>query len=75
MYDPPAYVWAITIAGPTAIAATTCIALYGGAVRARTEPTASAVSRRPPHFRRHAARCCGAKPGIPRPVKVPNAHA
>jgi len=34
MYDPPAYVWAITIAGPTAIAATTCIALYGGAVRA-----------------------------------------
>ena len=34
MYDPPAYVWALTIAGPTAIAATTCIALYGGAVRA-----------------------------------------
>ena len=34
MYDPPAYVWAITVAGPTAIAATTCIALYGGAVRA-----------------------------------------
>lgn len=34
MYDPPAYVWAITIAGPTAIAAATCIALYGGAVRA-----------------------------------------
>ena len=34
MYDPPAYVWAIIIAGPTAIAATTCIALYGGAVRA-----------------------------------------
>jgi hypothetical protein len=23
MYDPPAYVWALTIAGPTAIAATT----------------------------------------------------
>jgi hypothetical protein len=21
--------------------------------------------------RRHAARCCGAKPGLPRPVKVP----
>ena len=34
MYDPPAYVWALTIAGPTAMAATTCIALYGGAVRA-----------------------------------------
>ena len=34
MYDPPAYVWALTIAGPTAIAAMTCIALYGGAVRA-----------------------------------------
>jgi hypothetical protein len=34
MYDPPAYVWALTIAGPAAIAATTCIALYGGAVRA-----------------------------------------
>jgi hypothetical protein len=34
MYDPPAYVWALTIAGPTATAATTCIALYGGAVRA-----------------------------------------
>jgi hypothetical protein len=34
MYDPPAYVWALTIAGPTAIAATTCVALYGGAVRA-----------------------------------------
>jgi hypothetical protein len=33
MYDPPAYVWALTIGGPTAIAATTCIALYGGAVR------------------------------------------
>ena len=33
MYDPPAYIWAITIAGPTAIAATTCAALYGGAER------------------------------------------
>jgi len=27
MYDPPAYVWAITIAGPAAIAATTCAVL------------------------------------------------
>jgi hypothetical protein len=34
MYDPPAYLWAITIAGPAAIAATTCIMLYGGAERA-----------------------------------------
>jgi hypothetical protein len=34
VYDPPAYVWALTIGGPTAIAAATCIALYGGAVRA-----------------------------------------
>jgi hypothetical protein len=34
MHDPPAYAWAIIIAGPTAIAATTCIALYGGAKRA-----------------------------------------
>jgi hypothetical protein len=34
MYDPPAYLWAITIAGTAMIAATTCIALYGGAVRA-----------------------------------------
>ena len=33
MYDPPAYVWALTIGGPTAIAAATCIALYDGAVR------------------------------------------
>jgi hypothetical protein len=34
MYDPPAYVWAITIAGPAAVAAATCVALYGGAERA-----------------------------------------
>ena len=34
MYDPPAYLWAITIAGPAAVAALTCIVLYGGAVRA-----------------------------------------
>jgi hypothetical protein len=35
MYDPPAYLWAITIAGTAAIAATTCVGLYGGAVSAR----------------------------------------
>ena len=34
MYDPPAYLWAITIAGPAAVAALTCIVLYSGAVRA-----------------------------------------
>jgi hypothetical protein len=34
MYDPPAYVWALTIGGPTATAAMACIALYGGAERA-----------------------------------------
>jgi hypothetical protein len=33
MYDPPAYLWAITIAGPVAVAVLTCIVLYGGAVR------------------------------------------
>jgi len=34
VYDPPAYLWAITIAGPAGIAAATCIVLYGGAERA-----------------------------------------
>ena len=34
MYDPPAYLWAITIAGATAIAAAACVVLYGGAERA-----------------------------------------
>jgi hypothetical protein len=34
MYDPPVYVWAIIIAGPTAAAAATCVVLYGGAERA-----------------------------------------
>ena len=51
MYDPPAYVWALTIAGPAAIAAATCIALYGGAAGesrrrprpARTAPLYSAM--------------------------------
>src|SRR2546430_17058335 len=33
MYDSPAYLWAITIAGPVAVAALTCIVLYGGAER------------------------------------------
>ena len=34
MYDPPAYLWAITIAGPVAVAAMVCVVLYGGAGRA-----------------------------------------
>ena len=34
MYHLPAYLWAITIAGPIAVAALTCVVLYGGAVRA-----------------------------------------
>jgi hypothetical protein len=34
MYDPPAYLWVITIAGPTAVAALACVVLYGGAERA-----------------------------------------
>ena len=34
MYDPPGYLWAITIAGIVAIPAATCVVLYGGAVRA-----------------------------------------
>jgi len=34
MYDPPAYLWAITIAGTAAIAVAACIVLYGGAERA-----------------------------------------
>jgi hypothetical protein len=33
MYDPPGYLWAIIIAGVTAIPAATCVVLYGGAVR------------------------------------------
>ena len=34
MYDPPAYLWAITIAGPATVAALTCIILFDGAGRA-----------------------------------------
>ena len=60
MYDPPAYVWALTIGGPTAIAAATCIALYSGAVR-------SGLGRK------RAALLGGAAAGIPRRVKVTSA--
>ncbi len=34
MYDPPGYIWLITIAGVAAIAGATCVVLYGGARRA-----------------------------------------
>jgi len=34
MCDPPAYLWAITIAGVIAVPAAACVVLYGGAVRA-----------------------------------------
>jgi hypothetical protein len=43
MYDPPAYLWAIIIAGPVAVAALTCIVLYGGAVRAGLGPRRAAL--------------------------------
>ena len=33
MYDPPGYLWAITIAATAAIAAATCVVLYSGGVR------------------------------------------
>jgi hypothetical protein len=34
MYDPPGYLWAITLAGVIAVPVTTCVVLYGGAIRA-----------------------------------------
>jgi hypothetical protein len=34
MYNPPGYLWAMTIAGIIAILAATCVVLYGGAMRA-----------------------------------------
>src|ERR1700721_2501852 len=43
MYDPPSYLWAIIIAGITAIPAATCVVLYGGAVRAGLGRTQAAL--------------------------------
>ena len=43
MYDPPGYLWAIIIAGITAIPAATCVVLYGGAVRAGMGRTRAAL--------------------------------
>ena len=34
MYDPPAYIWVITIAATAAIGAAACVVLYSGAMRA-----------------------------------------
>ena len=44
MYDPPVYVWVLTIGGPTAIAAAACLALYGGAVRAGLGDIAAGIA-------------------------------
>ena len=46
MYDPPVYLWAIIIAGITAIPAATCVVLYGGAVRAGLGRTRTAQALR-----------------------------
>jgi hypothetical protein len=43
VYDPPGYLWAIIIAGPTAVAAATCTVLYGGAMRADLGRTRAAL--------------------------------
>ena len=43
MYDPPAYLWALVIAGMVAIPAATCIAAYAGAVRAGLGRTRAAL--------------------------------
>src|SRR6201986_4862262 len=43
MYDPPGYLWAITIAGIIAIPAATSLVLYGGAVRAGLSPRRAAL--------------------------------
>ncbi|HEY3979382.1 MAG TPA: hypothetical protein VGM79_19065 [Streptosporangiaceae bacterium] len=43
MYDPPGYLWAITIAGIIAIPAVTCVVLYGGAMRGGLGRTRAAL--------------------------------
>jgi hypothetical protein len=43
MYDPPGYLWAITIAAITAFPAATCVVLHGGAVRASLGRTRAAA--------------------------------
>jgi hypothetical protein len=43
MYDPPGYLWVLTIAGVIAMLAATCVVLYGGAVRAGLGRTRAAL--------------------------------
>jgi hypothetical protein len=43
VYDPPGYLWAIIIAGITAIPAATCVVLYRGAARAGLGRTRAAL--------------------------------
>ena len=43
MYDPPGYLWVITVAGVTGIGAATCAALYSGARRAGLSWTRAAL--------------------------------
>ena len=43
MYDPPAYIWVITIAGTIAFAAAACAVLYVGAVRSGLGRTRAAL--------------------------------
>jgi len=46
MYDPPGYLWAITIAGITAIPAATSLVLYGRRGARRPGPAARGATRR-----------------------------
>jgi hypothetical protein len=43
MYDPPGYVWAITLVGVIAVPAATCVLLYTGAMRAGSGRRAAAL--------------------------------
>ena len=45
MYDPPAYIWAITTATTAAIPAATCVVLYSGAKRAGLAAARGAARR------------------------------
>jgi hypothetical protein len=43
MYDPPAYLWALTIAGVAAFPVSACVILYGGALRSGLGRTRAAL--------------------------------
>jgi hypothetical protein len=43
MYDPPAYLWALTIAGVAAFPVSACVVLYGGALRSGLRRTRAAL--------------------------------